>query len=400
MKKAFVLFSMLSTVILLSAPQENPAKYWNFETLKNAPAYTDDAESQATHPGLRAIVYDGVKENGKITKNFAYIGIPSGKMPEGGYPGIVLVHGGGGTAFAWAAELWMSYGYAVIVPDWYGRRPGKEDRTRDAAGEGRTWVNGERSHSYDEVDCHVTNVANLILAHSLLRSLPQVNPEKTAYVGLSWGSWYGAMVAAVDPRFKGMVEIYLGDRKVDDTRFIDGRFLHAAKIPMYYVVGTNDYHGSPESMQAGFDSCGNMLGNHTMIVKLPHSHVGFRFEPVRRYVDAILQDKPGLPKLSRIQVDGQKISAAVIDPGKGVKKVYLCYTSDRERAHNERQWHTIPAKFDRKSNTVSANIPDNVFQCFLAVYDEYATGRMCCGTSEVLTFKLRPVRIDTWKKDL
>ena len=38
---------------------------------------------------MRAIVYDGVKENGKITKNFAYIGIPSGKMPEGGYPYFV-----------------------------------------------------------------------------------------------------------------------------------------------------------------------------------------------------------------------------------------------------------------------------------------------------------------------
>ena len=107
---------------------EDPRKYWDFEVLKNPPDYRLDNDPVSAVSGLQSIIYDGVVENGKKTFCFAYIAIPEGKMPPDGWPGIVLVHGGGGTAFAWAAELWRSYGYAVIVPDWYGRRPIEADK--------------------------------------------------------------------------------------------------------------------------------------------------------------------------------------------------------------------------------------------------------------------------------
>ena len=161
--------------------QEAPEKYWDFEALKNPPAFQDDFDEASACDGLRAITFDGVTENGKRTRTFAYIALPDGEMPVGGWPGIVLVHGGGGTAFAWAAKLWASYGFAVLAPDWYGRRPVNADIANGSGELARPYIAHTRTHSPEDTPAHITNVANLVLAHSLLRSLPEVNPENTAY---------------------------------------------------------------------------------------------------------------------------------------------------------------------------------------------------------------------------
>lgn len=360
---------------------EDPGKYWDFETLKNPPHYEIDHDPASDSENMSSIIYDGVMEKGRPTKIFAYIAYPDGEMPAGGWPGIVLVHGGGGTAFAWAVELWRSYGYAVIAPDWYGRRPTATDREKEPGELVRSYVAFDRPHHYGDRTAHITNAANLVLAHSLLLSLDKVNAAKTAYIGLSWGSWYGAIVTAIDPRFRGIIEIYLGDRK-DSDLFINGRFLHAAKSPMYYVVGTNDSHGSPETMQAGFDACGKMLGNRSMIVELPHSHQGFRFAICRRYADAILNGAPGVPLIGETVIDGKNISAAVKDEGKGISKTFLCFTCDRHEWYScRRKWEMLPAQY--RDGIISAQLPENVYQCFISAFDD----EECCGTGDVVTFK-------------
>jgi len=394
--KSRVLFAAAAGVLMLTevagAPRvrgpvkdEPASKYWDIEKLKAPPAFKDDDDPECAWPTLRPVVYDGVVENGRQTKIFAYIGIPEGPVPPSGFPAIVLAHGGGGTAYAWAADMWRKAGYAVIAPDWYGRRPVRNDaywgKRRDKE---RPPVADKRPYEYHTV----TNTANLVLAHSLLLSLPQVDKNRTAYVGLSWGSWYGAIVAAVDPRFKGIVEIYLGNRmKYADTRMIDGRFLRGVKSPMYYIVSTNERYGDADSMQAAFDACGKMLGNKCMIVKLPHSHIGFHFKWVFRTVDAILKGAPGLPKLAKPVVSGKTITSAVLDPGKGIRKVFFCWTTQGERAKEnswERKWETVPAEL--AGGTVRAALPADVWQCFLSAYDEDDLNSRCGGSSDVVTF--------------
>ena len=372
---------------VLAVEPEAPEKYWNFDELRQVPAFADDHDPDSDHPGLRSIVFDGVKENGRPTKVFAYIAIPDGPVPPGGFPGVVLVHGGGGTAFPWAVELWRSYGYAVIAPDWYGNRPISRDRgPREIGGmqKFRRPVGKARPHTYQGVPQHVTNAANMVLAHSLLRSLPQVDPDRTLYIGLSWGSWYGAMVTAIDPRFKGMLEIYLGNVRKDDL-LINGRFLHAAKVPMYYVVGTNDLSGDPESLQAGFAACGKMLRSRTMIVELPHSHEGFRFRVCRRIADWILKGETGLPVLGPVTVADGVMTAPVVSSGKGIRTVFLCCTADRnEPVYHKRKWQMIPARLSE--GKICATLPKDIYQGYLAAYDEDDLTGFCCGSSDMVTF--------------
>jgi dipeptidyl aminopeptidase/acylaminoacyl peptidase len=70
---------------------------WPMELLKTAPQ-TYDASKYATNTGVQVTFFDGLPFKGKPTRVFAYYGIPKHKPGEK-VPAMVLVHGGGGSAF-------------------------------------------------------------------------------------------------------------------------------------------------------------------------------------------------------------------------------------------------------------------------------------------------------------
>lgn len=379
-----------------AAFREQPEQYWDFAKLKDPPEFRDAPFADSRAEGLRAVLVTGYGP-GKGEKNFsavhpkplsakvkaeffAYIGFPSGPVPKGGFPGIVLIHGGGGTAYPQYTRFWVQHGYAVIALDWYNQRPVPSAKPTETNVKRIPLPGGKRQD-------HVSNVANMVLAHSLLRSLKNVNPEKTAFVGLSWGSWYGAMVAALDPRFKGGVEIYCGDVKFKlpskgrALSFINGRFHHAAKIPLYWIVGTNDQNAFTDTLNLAFKECPT-LENKSMVIRLPHSHVGFYFDSCLRMAAHFTQGKPGLPKLGGIARKGNTVSAEILDPGMGIRRAILCYTDSTEKVYHKRLWKSIPARLE--NNTVSAEIPPGAHQFFLSVYDGDSRFNDLCGSTSTV----------------
>lgn len=358
--------------------RKDPAEHWSPDLVSQVPSFRPAGFADSESAGLQAILYDGVPVDGAPAPVFAYIGMPSTPPPAGGYPGIVLVHGGGGTAFPAYVKLWTSYGFAVLAMDWYNQRPVITDPAREGESQlERQPLPGGRRQD------HVANVANMVLAHSLLRSLPQVDPTRTALVGLSWGSWYGAVVAAIDARFRGVIEIYCGAYDLARHPIISGVYLHAAKVPMYWVASTNDQNVTPEALQRGFDECAK-LHNTSMVIRLPHSHVGFHFSSCRRVAEHFLMDREALPRLGRSVLADGRISAPVLHEGKGIKRTILCYTTGRdEPVSHLRQWHEAPAV--REGDTISAVLPPGVFQCFLSAYDEETRWNDCCGSSNIAT---------------
>src|SRR5262245_48565085 len=70
---------------------------------------------------VRSVFYAGEPYGGKPTRVFAYYATPAtlAKQDAKGekYPAVVLVHGGGGTAFREWCELWGKRGYAAIAMD-------------------------------------------------------------------------------------------------------------------------------------------------------------------------------------------------------------------------------------------------------------------------------------------
>ena len=63
------------------------------------------------YSGVHACFLEGVPYHGRPTRFFAWWSLPAGASPENPVPGIVLVHGGGGTAFA----DWVSCGTGAAM---------------------------------------------------------------------------------------------------------------------------------------------------------------------------------------------------------------------------------------------------------------------------------------------
>ena len=81
------------------------------ELCNHAPAI-HAAEGFKTDGDVHAIFYDALPWNGKPTRAFAWIGLPAKR--EGKVPGMVLIHGGGGTAYKEWVQKWNDQGFAAI----------------------------------------------------------------------------------------------------------------------------------------------------------------------------------------------------------------------------------------------------------------------------------------------
>src|SRR6516162_6965762 len=81
-------------------PQAKATDPWGLEALRKPPKVTVAEEGKT----LTALYYEGEPCKEKPTRVFAYLARP--EKVEGKLPAMVLVHGGGGTAFKEWAELW------------------------------------------------------------------------------------------------------------------------------------------------------------------------------------------------------------------------------------------------------------------------------------------------------
>lgn len=75
-----------------------------------------DLPRLAPAPGISSVYFEGLPYEGKPTRVFAWIGVPGISRKEM-VPGIVLVHGGGGTAYHDWVKLWVERGYAALAID-------------------------------------------------------------------------------------------------------------------------------------------------------------------------------------------------------------------------------------------------------------------------------------------
>ena len=198
-----LVLSLLAPVLLLAGTP------WNIRALSEPPKVYP---AQTAEPGVRAMYFEAVPWKGKPTRVFAYYGTPEGKK----LPAMVLIHGGGGTAFAEWVRLWNKRGYAAIAMDTVGTVPDKAD-------DGKLWAPVRKRHEYGgpagwgdfgSIDEPITDqwsyhaVAAAVLAHSLIRSFPEVDPKRIGVTGISWGGYLTSIVSGVDPRFRFAAPVY------------------------------------------------------------------------------------------------------------------------------------------------------------------------------------------------
>ncbi len=110
----------------------------------------------------------------------AYLHIPTTPMPEGGYPALIVVHGGPEAQYLpeyrSSDQYFVDRGYAVLAPN-----------VRGSTGYGNAY------RSLDDVRLRMDSVADLKHARLWLGERPEVNADRIAVSGRSYG---GFMVLA------------------------------------------------------------------------------------------------------------------------------------------------------------------------------------------------------------
>ena len=344
MKKSLLFFLTATASLMLCAQREDPAKYWNDADLETVPAFKELADPIPEYENMKAISFDGYAFDGKKGPVKAVISLPVSPAPPSGYPAVMLL-----TPSGKYAQIWNSWGYAVMIV------PGGKIQKFPGA-----------------VKC----AENFRLAHSLLRSWPGIDKEKTGFIALSGG--YGNLLAAADKRFKFGVNLYYGACNLKSKNLFNGRFLHATQVPMFWVVKANDPANCPlPSLQAAFSECAS-IKNKSIVVGLPVDYFGFRFGVTKRIADQVLKGEKPLPVLDKPVVNGNIISAKILDEGKGIQKSILCITKDKTL----KKWEILPAK--QENGTLSAELPADALLAYFSAYDDLSAGNnYFCGSSDV-----------------
>ena len=341
--------------------RDYPSKYWDIPALMQVPRFRANPFPDSDTPGMKSFLVSGKGPDGAEAEFFCTYALPETPKPEKGFPAVMMVHGGGGTAFPHYIDHWRRNGFAVMAIDWYNQRPitnvalsNKHDIARAALPGGKR--NDLRA-----------NIANIVIANSLLRSMPEVDSSRNVYVGLSWGSWYGAAIAGIDNRYSGIVEIYCGDVRTKKGReLVNGRFLHRATMPVWWTTWTLDRNVTPESSQKGWDECPTYWG-HVTSPTLGHSHRGFTLDCVMRMAKFFAGEGPALPRLGKIVLENGVLSAPVTSLGKTTGKAFLVYAEDKgnDIEPSKRIWKHVAAKLE--GNRISAPLPAGASIAYLTL---------------------------------
>ena len=366
-------------------PQTNaPPIPWDLSALMPPPKWT--ALERPKVDGVKAITFAGLSFHGKPTRVFAWLGVPTVKAGEK-VPAMVLIHGGGGTAFEEWVRLWVNRGYAAIAMDTCGQVP---------VGNYGAWMRDDQGGppgwgGFDQMDWPRADqwtyhaVADVILAHSLIRSLPEVDAERTGVTGISWGGYLTCIVAGVDQRFKLAVPVY-GCGFYRDTVFAGelnklnlenatrwmawwdpSVYLGDADMPILWVTGSNDFAYTLNAVQSSY-RLGS--GPRTLCIRLrmPHGHGGAGENPeeIRVFADSILKKGIALPIITGTGRDGINVWATYAAKVPVVKSE-LNYTKDTGR-WQDRKWETIAAR--QTDGRIAAVLAEGTRVYYFNLFDE------------------------------
>lgn len=396
------------TAALLLVPSLHAEKVgpWDLDALKsNVPAMKWVRQDQPIH----SLTYAGEKYQGHDTEVFAFYASPitiGEAKPGAKFPGVVLIHGGGGTAFAEWVHLWAKRGYAAIAMDLNGSRPPDPEfdpKTGMAIGNGHRGVrtrlpNGGPVHGHPEkFDCVLTPdtsddwpfhaAASVMRAHSLLRSFAEVDAEHTAVTGISWGGYTTCLVASLDDRFKAAVPVYgcgfLHEGESVQKPSIDkldpehralwvkeydpGSLLPRCHVPIMFVNGTNDVHYVLDSYMKSYNSVPGE--KHIRIqIKMPHGHPpGWAPQEIGLFIDSKCRGGKPLPNPGTPVIKGDQIEVTC-ESATALKKAELNYTTDTG-LRSKRSWKSVPATII--GNAITApKPPADANTWFITVTDE------------------------------
>jgi len=370
---AFVLLLFISS-ICAQGPSGGP---WDLKALRTIALTPEWGEAAGK---VREVYYAGEPYEGKPTRVFAFYARPEG---DGPFPAVLLVHGGGGKAFRAWAEHWAGRGYCALAMDLAGNGP--KSRQPDA---GPDQTDDTKLRDFDDKSkCDMWTyhaVAAVLRGHTLLTTFPEVNKDKVAITGISWGGYLTCIVAGLDNRLQAAVPVYgcgfLHENSVWKARldgfssarrdrwvdaFDPSNYLPGVKCPILFLNGTNDFAYPLDSYQKSYQLV-KAPRTVSVRVRLPHGHI-WTFGEVDAFIDSHLKGGDPLPEIGTMTRDGDAVTAKVTTKEQ-VKFAHLHYAA-ATGAWQKREWKSVPAEI--KDGHVSATLPaDRPLVYYLAVTDK------------------------------
>lgn len=260
---SFLLLLALSPVGFESAKVTGP---WDVPALQKAKVEPSWAE---TSNGVKQVYYPGENYKGKPTKIFAYYGKPEGQGP---FPAVLLVHGGGGKAFSDWVKHWNNRGYCALAMDLAGNGPnGRLPDGGPGQGDEEKFNDFTADNLKDMWTYHA--VAAVLRGHSMIASFPEVDRNKVAVTGISWGGYLTCIIAGLDDRLKAAVPVYgcgyLHENSVWKENRLDkmevvrrekwvrnfdpSSYLSGVTCPIMFINGTNDFAYPLDSYKKCYD---------------------------------------------------------------------------------------------------------------------------------------------------
>lgn len=320
------------------APQTEIA--WNFGEL-----YTN----------TRAVYYDVPTENGNC-KVFAFISVPTTRMPKGGYPAVVLMHGGNGMAYCEFTKAWADKGFVAIAPDFNGKcseslgRRDVENPLGGPSGYGFNGISDPHPWTY-------FSTLSAMRAVDVLRAREDVNPDKICTCGLSWGGFLNLLVLSQDKRIAAGSVIYssaythesewgkkrlelLSEQEQDDyIRYIEPcNYLQKIQVPVLFTAGMDDIAFKAENRQK---TANGISGKTYFALRKEFYHGNFygfeQSESVEFFRAIVSKKRVPQPILRRLK-DGS-LSVRAIDAN---NRLQLLFTKNDVVATETQKWHSVP----------------------------------------------------------
>jgi cephalosporin-C deacetylase-like acetyl esterase len=387
---------VVAGLVLFLGEAGSNATPWDLAALSRTPEIN---WHDATSP-VRSLLYAGEPYKGKPTRVFAYyaspatLGLEADKQKK--FPGVVLVHGGGGTAFAKWAEIYAKEGFAAIAMDLGGKWLPEPSNTPEKSAvkledggpsaDDMTKFSPTEPPHRDQWTYHA--VADVLLAHSLLRSFPEVDSERIGVTGISWGGYLTCIVAGVDSRFRVAVPQYgcgfLRENSAWRTSWFEppkfgsewadlwvklwdpASYVGAAKMPILFVNGAQDFAYPLDSYQKTYDLVRGTK-NISVQPKLGHGHM-FEVKEVHLFLDSELKGSMGLQRVTEVKIADGKVTARV-EGQTAVKSATLEFTTGPHAENRTRAWTSVPLEVN--GSTLSGEAaPAEATVWYVSVQDE------------------------------
>lgn len=221
---------------------------------------------------------------------FAYLGYPDQISDK--TPAVLLLHGGGGTAYhEWVSE-WTNRGFIALAIDLEGHVPLKTGKITDAPNDLYQKSQYPAPHNQNLTDDKkgLENTwlyyacKTAIIANSFLHNLANVDIYKVGVCGISWGGYIASIIGGYDDRFNYLIPLYCTINTIDSgstlgtyhighplfAPFDDPTPLSLLNTPTLILVSNNDRNQNIERASLVASSLKN--GYFVAKDRFPHSH--------------------------------------------------------------------------------------------------------------------------------